>query len=72
MYKSKTNAQFLCSEIAIPYNTYDEFSRLEALYYDLYHRIHSNSRPLKLVFQSKEKENILAWVSEIRSLTTKS
>lgn len=67
LYKSKSNAQLLCSEIAIPYNTAHEFRRLEALYYDIHHRIHNSSRPLKLIFESKEKEILLAWVWNIHT-----
>lgn len=63
LYKSKSNAQLLCSEITVPYNTAEEFHRLESLYYDVHHRIHSSSRPLKLIYEMHEKEIILAWVS---------
>lgn len=62
LYKSKSNAQLLCSEINIPYNTPEEFSRLEGLYYDIHHRIHNSNRPTKLVYQMHEMETILAWV----------
>lgn len=62
LYKSKSNAQLLCSEINIPYNTAQEFSRLEGLYYDIHHRIHNNNRPTKLIYQMYEMETILAWV----------
>lgn len=62
LYKSKSNAQLLCSEITVPYNTPEEFNRLEALYYDIHHRIHSSNRPTKLIYQLHEKEIILAWV----------
>lgn len=63
LYKSKSNAQLLCSEITIPYNTDEEFTRLESLYYDVHNRIHSGNRPLKLIYELQEKEIILAWVS---------
>lgn len=63
LYKSKSNAQLLCSEITVPYNTAEEFHRLESLYYDVHHRIHNSSRPLKLIYESHEKEIILAWVT---------
>lgn len=63
LYKSKSNAQLLCSEITRPYNTIDEFRRLETIYYDVHHRIHSQSRPLKLIYEMHEKEIILAWVT---------
>lgn len=62
LYKSKSNAQLLCSEISAPYHTAEEFTRLEALYYDIHHRIHNTNRPLKLIYQLQEKEIILAWV----------
>lgn len=63
LYKSKSNAQLLCSEINIPYNTPAEFSRLEGLYYDIHHQIHNSNRPTKLIYQMHEKETILAWVT---------
>lgn len=63
LYKSKSNAQLLCSEISIPYNTDEEFTRLESLYYDVHHRIHNSNRSLKLIYELQEKEIILAWVS---------
>lgn len=62
LYKSKSNAQLLCSEISVPYNTPEEFQRLESLYYDIHHRIHNSNRPTKLIYQLHEKEIILAWV----------
>lgn len=63
LYKSKSNAQLLCSEVTIPYDTPDGFARLETLYYDVHHRIHNSSRPLKLVYEMQEKETILGWVT---------
>lgn len=68
LYKSKSNAQLLCSEITVPYNTAEEFYRLESLYYDVHHRIHNSSRPLKLIYELHEKEIILAWVSQLYCL----
>lgn len=62
LYKSKSNAQLLCSEITAPYNTPDEFNRLESLYYDIHHFIHNSNRPTKLIYQLRETEIILAWV----------
>lgn len=69
LYKSKSNAQLLCSEINIPYNTPQEFSRLEGLYYDIHHRIHNSNRPTKLIYQMYEMETILAWVRTTKQLT---
>lgn len=62
LYKSKSNAQLLCSEISAPYNSADEFTHLEYLYYDIHHRIHNTNRPLKLIYQLQENEIVLAWV----------
>lgn len=62
LYKSKSNAQLLCSEVTVPYDTPEEFVRLEGLYYDIHHRIHNNIRPLKLIYEMHENEIILAWV----------
>jgi vacuolar fusion protein MON1 len=41
----------------------DQFERLETLYYDLHNRIHRNSRPLKLIYEMREHEIQLAWVT---------
>jgi len=40
------------------------FFRLLGLYQCLHHRLHSPSRPLKLIFQQLDKETMLAWVSK--------
>lgn len=63
LYKSKSNAQLLCSEIAPPYNTIVGYRRLEDLYYNIHHRIHNASRPLKLIYEMKENEIVLAWIT---------
>lgn len=41
----------------------DQFERLETLYYDLHNRIHRHSRPLKLIYEMREHEIQLAWVT---------
>ncbi|KAJ6648618.1 Vacuolar fusion protein MON1 like A [Pseudolycoriella hygida] len=63
LYKSKSNAQLLCSEVTMPYNTPEGFERLESLYYGIHNRIHSNNRPLKLILEMREEEIMLAWVT---------
>lgn len=69
LYKPKSSShQLLCSEINPPYTTLAEFERLEAIYCDLHHRIHNNSRPLKLIYEVKEKEVVLAWVTAASEL----
>lgn len=62
VYKSKSNAQLICSEITPPYNTLDGFRKLETIYFDIHHRIHNTSRPLKLIYEMNETEIMLAWV----------
>lgn len=63
LYKNKKNTQLLCSEVTAPYNTLDQFERLETLYFDLHNRIHLSSRPLKLIYEMREHEIQLAWVT---------
>lgn len=63
IYKCKYNAQLLCSEITVPYNTPEQFSRLEAMYYKVHHRIHNLSRPLKLIYEMREREIVFAWTT---------
>lgn len=63
LYKCKSTAQLLCSEIAIPYNSPQQFERLRSIYYDIHNRVHNISRPLKLIYEMKEHEIILAWVT---------
>lgn len=63
IYKPKSISQLLCSDITPPYTTLEDFERLEAIYCDLIHRIHSNARPLKLIYEVKEREVVLAWVT---------
>lgn len=63
LYKSKYNTQLLCSNIAVPYNTPRQFQRLLQMYYAVHHRVHDQSRPLKLIMEVHEHEVILAWVT---------
>ncbi|XP_035796214.1 vacuolar fusion protein MON1 homolog A-like [Anopheles albimanus] len=68
LYKSKSNAQLLCSELTVPYSSGAQFKRLEGLYFQLHHRIHNSGRPVKLIYQMKEKEVLLAWVTQAYEL----
>lgn len=68
LYKNKSHAQLLCSEMTIPYNTPAEFERLRSLYYDLHNRIHNTGRSLKLIYEMKEKEIMMAWVTSVNEL----
>ncbi|XP_062547011.1 vacuolar fusion protein MON1 homolog A [Armigeres subalbatus] len=68
IYKSKSNAQLLCSELGVPYSSIGQFKRLEGMYFELHHRIHSTGRPVKLIYQMQEKEILLAWVTQAYEL----
>ncbi|XP_052865986.1 vacuolar fusion protein MON1 homolog A [Anopheles cruzii] len=68
LYKSKSNAQLLCSELTVPYASNAQFKRLEGMYFALHHRIHNSGRPVKLIYQMKEKEVLLAWVTQAYEL----
>lgn len=63
LYKCKSTAQFWSPGFQPPYTTDDEIERLLGLYQCLHHRLHSPSRPLKLIFQQLDKETMLAWVA---------
>uniref|UniRef100_A0A1B0DG70 Vacuolar fusion protein MON1 homolog n=1 Tax=Phlebotomus papatasi TaxID=29031 RepID=A0A1B0DG70_PHLPP len=63
IYKCKSNAQLLCSKICLPYSAPSEFHRLESLYCSIHSRVHNPSRPLKLLYEMKEREIMLAWVT---------
>lgn len=63
LYKSRSTEQLLCSEITAPYRSADQFARLERLYYSIHDRIHSHSRPVKLIYEAGEREVQLGWVT---------
>jgi vacuolar fusion protein MON1 len=64
VYKCKSNAQLLCSEITAPYDSTVQFERLEALYFDIHHRIHNINRPLKLIYEVLADEIVFAWATD--------
>lgn len=68
IYKSKSNAQLLCSELTVPYSSIGQFKRLEGMYFELHNRIHNSGRPVKLIYEMKEKEILLAWVTQAYEL----
>lgn len=45
-----------------PYSSEEEKMRLLDLYRFMHSRIHSTSRPLKLIYHVAERETLLAWV----------
>ncbi|XP_017095803.2 vacuolar fusion protein MON1 homolog [Drosophila bipectinata] len=63
LYKPKSTAQLLCPMLRHPYKSLAELDRLEAIYCDLLHRIHNSVRPLKLIYEVKESEVVLAWAT---------
>jgi len=54
----------LSPEMDVAYRTQDEKIRLLDLYRNMHNRIHSMSRPLKLIYHSAERETLLAWVCD--------
>lgn len=65
LYKSRSTAQFTRPEFEAPYLTKEEQHRLFGLYQYMHHRIHSSSRPLKILFHVGQYETLLGWVSSI-------
>lgn len=63
LYKSKTTAQFTCPEYTAPYQTEKGQRRLFGLYQLLHHRVHSVSRPLKMVYMVMDTHTLLGWVT---------
>ena len=63
VYKSRSTAQFTSPKIGAPYTSDEEQERLFGLYLYLHHRIHSSSRPLKILCYSTKNEMVLGWVT---------
>jgi len=63
MYKSRSTAQFTSPEIGAPYLTAEDRERLIGEYLYLHHRIHSSSRPLKMLCHVGQKEMLIGWVT---------
>ncbi|MBN3272683.1 MON1B protein, partial [Polyodon spathula] len=66
----KQLTQFTSPEMEAPYSTAEERERLFDLYRYLHSRIHSATRPLKLIYHVAEKETLLAWVTSKFELYT--
>ncbi|XP_024126743.1 vacuolar fusion protein MON1 homolog B [Oryzias melastigma] len=62
--------QFTSPEMEAPYSSEEEKMRLLDLYRYMHSRIHSSSRPLKLIYHVAEKETLLAWVTSKFELYT--
>uniref|UniRef100_A0A8C4Q863 Vacuolar fusion protein MON1 homolog n=1 Tax=Eptatretus burgeri TaxID=7764 RepID=A0A8C4Q863_EPTBU len=63
IYKCKSTSQFTSPEMDAPYNSTEQRERLFGLYQQLHSRIHSASRPLKLIYHVWQFETLLAWVT---------
>lgn len=74
IYKFRSIAQFTSPVLDIPYKetskrpnsesrTSDEFRRLYSTYCKIHSRLHSHSRPLKLLYWVGDTENWMGWVS---------
>ncbi|XP_057670221.1 vacuolar fusion protein MON1 homolog A [Diorhabda carinulata] len=59
LYKCKSTAQFYQPNISPPYT--QTKSDLTEIYKRTHHRLHSTSKPLKLLFERNSNEAILAW-----------
>ncbi|XP_030231789.1 vacuolar fusion protein MON1 homolog B [Gadus morhua] len=62
--------QFTSPEMEAPYSSAEEKMRLLDLYRYMHSRIHSSSRPLKLIYHVAERETLLAWVTSKFELYT--
>nr|CAG4647791.1 EOG090X03TW [Moina brachiata] len=63
LYKSRTSAQFTSSNLPPIYQSDQGQQYLMDLYRHVHGRIHSSSRPLKLLCHTSEKEIMFAWVT---------
>ncbi|XP_060925617.1 vacuolar fusion protein MON1 homolog B isoform X2 [Limanda limanda] len=62
--------QFTSPEMEAPYSSEEEKMRLLDLYRYMHSRIHSSTRPLKLIYHVAERETLLAWVTSKFELYT--
>lgn len=62
--------QFTSPEMEAPYSSEEEKMRLLDLYRYMHGRMHSTSRPLKLIYHVAERETLLAWVTSKFELYT--
>jgi len=63
IYKSRSTSQLTLPDYGQPYTPADEQARLFAIYQWVHNRMHSQARPLKIVFHVGKYESILGWVS---------
>ncbi|XP_014678038.1 PREDICTED: vacuolar fusion protein MON1 homolog A-like [Priapulus caudatus] len=63
IYKSRSTSQFVCAKYEAPYTIDAQWERLFSVYQRVHHRIHTTSRPLKILFYVGVHETILGWVT---------
>lgn len=63
LYKAKSLGQFTEPAYDTPYSSTEERERLFNLYQCIYSRMHSQQRPLKILFHVGKYEAILGWVT---------
>ncbi|XP_059475617.1 vacuolar fusion protein MON1 homolog A [Neocloeon triangulifer] len=63
LYKAISTAQFTSPALEVPYHTSENAERLMSQYQALHHRLHSSSRPLKLLFYQLETDAMLGWIT---------
>eukprot|EP00096_Caligus_rogercresseyi_P012764 TRINITY_DN5456_c0_g1_i1.p1 TRINITY_DN5456_c0_g1~~TRINITY_DN5456_c0_g1_i1.p1 ORF type:complete len:502 (+),score=157.00 TRINITY_DN5456_c0_g1_i1:63-1568(+) len=63
LYKSKISGQFTSTTYGPPYNIQQDKRRLVDLYFILNNRLHSATRPAKLIYYSGSLENIMCWAT---------
>lgn len=63
LYKSRSTAQYAAPELDAPYTQPEERERLLSLYQYTHQRVHSASRPLKIMFTVGSREAVLGWVT---------
>ena len=65
LYKSRSSAQYTSPDYSAPYSTPVEQDRLFLMYQFIHSRMHSQARPVKILFHVGQAETILGWVSRL-------
>lgn len=65
IYKSKSTAQFLSFSTDKYEKDAEAMTRLNNVYFIIQARLHSPTRPFKLLYFSGSLENVIAWVSQL-------
>ncbi|MCL4121185.1 UNVERIFIED_CONTAM: hypothetical protein GTU68_005143 [Idotea baltica] len=65
LYKSRSTSQYTSPAYSPPYNLKETRQHLFGMYQLLHHRIHSVSRPLKMMYMVTSTETLVGWVRNI-------